>query len=377
MNFNKKNVKTIILILFAAILFGWLLENIAGIGKAIGGVWHILTPFIVGGAIAFVLNVPMSAIERWIFGRTEKLQSARRPISYVITLVLVFGVITFALYIVIPQLADTMVALSKQIPPALAELADIYNSKVTQIEAVKNFAGDISLDWKDLSGTLVEWLKNGSSSLINSGVGLISGIINGLISFVIGFIFSVYVLMQKERLATSAKKVVYGLFKEERANKIMDVVHLTSHTFSRFISGQCVEAIIIWIIFFVFMTIFGFPYAMLISMTIGLFSLVPMIGALTAAIIGAILICIQSPLMALLFLVMYIVLQQIEGNLIYPHVVGNAVQLPSIWVLFGAIVGAKIGGLVPMLIAIPLFSVLYTLFKGYVLKRLDAKGLKI
>lgn len=373
MNLNKKNIKQIIYILFAAILFMWLLENIAGVGAFVGEVWGMLTPFVVGAAIAFILNVPMKAIEKLIFGKTERLKGARRPISYAITLILVFGVITFALYVIIPQLADTMVSLSKEIPPAVAAIGDYYNSKLAQIEAVKNFAGDISFDWKGLSASLVEMLKSGSASLITSGVELLSDIINGIISFVIGFIFSIYILMQKENLAIQGKKVVYALFKEERADRIMSVASLTGNTFARFLSGQCVEAIIIWVIFFVFMTIFGFPYAMLISMTIGLFSLVPMIGALTAAIIGALLICIQSPVMALLFLVMYIVLQQLEANLIYPHVVGNAVKLPSMWVLFGAIMGAKIGGIVPMLIAIPLFSVLYSLFRTYVYGKLKLR----
>ncbi|MCQ2551393.1 MAG: AI-2E family transporter [Clostridia bacterium] len=366
MNFNKKNIKTIILILFSAILFMWLLENIAGVGKALGGLWSMLTPFIVGAAIAFIFNVPMRGIENLIFKKESKF---RRPLSYVITLVVVFGVITFALYVIIPQLADTMVALSKQIPPAIAALGDWYNAKIASIDAVKNF----TFDFSDVSKDMVDFLKDGSASLISSGFGLITGIISGIISFVIGFIFSVYILMQKESLAVQGKKIIYALFKEERADRIMEVLKLTNTTFSRFISGQCVEAIIIWVIFFCFMSIFKFPYAMLISMTIGIFSLVPMIGALTAAIIGALLICIQSPLMALLFLVMYVVLQQVEGNLIYPHVVGNAVKLPSIWVLFGAIMGAKLGGLVPMLIAIPLFSVIYALFRTYVYDRLEAR----
>ena len=373
MNLNKKSIKQIIYILFAAILFMWLLENIAGVGQFLGSIWGMLNPFIVGAAIAFILNVPMRGIEKLIFGRTDRLQGARRPISYAITLVVVFGVITFALYVIIPQLAETMVALSKEIPPAVAALGDLYNSKVAEIEAVKNFAGDISLDWKSISSSIVEVLKTGSANLISSGVDLISGIVNGIISFVIGFIFSIYILMQKESLAVQGKKVVYALFKEERADRIMSVVSLTGQTFARFLSGQCVEAIIIWAIFFTFMSIFGFPYAMLISMTIGLFSLVPMIGAVTAAVIGAILISIQSPLMAVLFLVMYVVLQQLEANLIYPHVVGNAVKLPSMWVLFGAIMGAKIGGIVPMLIAIPLFSVLYSLFRTYVYGKLKLR----
>ena len=366
MNFNKKNIKTIILILFSAILFMWLLENIAGVGKALGGLWHMLTPFIVGAAIAFIFNVPMKGIEKLIFKKESKL---KRPLSYVITLVVVFGIITFALYVIIPQLADTMATLSKQIPPAVATIGDWYNAKISSIEAIRNF----NFDFSSISTDLVGFLKDGSSTLISSGFGLISGIISGIISFVIGFIFSVYILMQKETLAVQGKKIIYALFKEERADKVMEVLKLTNTTFSRFISGQCLEAIIIWVIFFAFMSIFKFPYAMLISMMIGLFSLVPMIGAITAAIIGALLICIQSPIMALLFLVMYVVLQQLEANLIYPHVVGNAVKLPSIWVLFGAIMGAKLGGIVPMLIAIPLFSVLYSLFRTFIYEKLEER----
>lgn len=373
MEFNKKNIKIIMAMVFGGILFYWILKNLGEVVQVFGTLWDMLTPFIVGAAIAFIINVPMNGVEKLLFGKTHKLKKLRRPICYAITLILVFGVISFALYIIIPQLADTMVSLSKQIPPALTALEEYFNNKVASMSSIKELAGDIQFDWKGLSANLVDMLKTGSASLISSSVDLISSVINGLISFVIGFIFSIYVLMQKERLAIQCKKILYALLKEEHADRFIDIMRLAATTFSKFISGQCVEAIIISLIFFTFMSIFGFPYVLLISMTIGLFSLVPMIGSLTGCIIGALLIAIESPMSALLFVIMFLILQQLEGNLIYPHVVGGAVDLPSIWVLFAATMGAKLGGIVYMLIAIPFCSVFYALFRTFVQNKLVEK----
>lgn len=373
MEFNKKNIKTIMAMLFGGILFYWVLQNLGPITGRLGDIWGMLTPFIVGAVIAFIINVPMKGVERLLFGRTDKLQKLRRPISYVITVILVFGVISFAMYIIIPQLADTMVSLSKQIPPAITALQEYVDSKMASIEAIAQFAGQIEFDWKGLSASLVDMLKNGSASLINSSVDLVSGVINGLISFVIGFIFSIYVLMQKERLASQFRKIVYALVKVDKADKIMEILSLANRTFSKFLSGQCLEAVIISILFFTVMSICGFPYALLISMTIGMFSLVPMIGSFVGCFFGALLICIESPISALLFIVMFVIVQQLEGNLIYPHVVGGAVELPSIWVLFAATMGAKLGGVIYMLMAIPFCSVCYALFRTFVVKRLKEK----
>ena len=197
-----------------------------------------------------------------------------------------------------------------------------------------------------------------------------SNIIGALVSFFIGFVFAVYILMAKEKLAGQGRQILYAFLKEQTADKVLYVLGLSSKTFSKFISGQCLEACILGLMFFVTMTIFGLPYAMLISVLIAFTALIPMVGAFIGCAIGVLLILMVSPLKALIFLAMFLVLQQIEGNLIYPHVVGGSIGLPSIWVLVAITVGGNLMGVAGMIIFIPICSVLYALFRLYVKNRL-------
>ena len=206
-----------------------------------------------------------------------------------------------------------------------------------------------------------------------SGGGLIGGVVSGVSTFVIGLIFSFYLLMQKEKLARQGRQVLYALLPERKADHALDILRLSSRTFSSFLSGQCLEAVILGTLFVIAMTIFRMPYALLVGVLIALTALIPIVGAFIGCAVGAILIAITDPWKALMFIVLFLVLQQIEGNLIYPHVVGSSVGLPSIWVLAAVTLGGNLMGIVGMLFFIPLCSVLYALFRGYVQKRLVEK----
>ena len=195
----------------------------------------------------------------------------------------------------------------------------------------------------------------------------------GVSTFVIGLIFSFYVLLQKERLARQGRQVLYALFPESWADKALEVLRLSNRTFSSFLSGQCVEAVILGALFVAAMTIFRMPYALLVGVLIALTALIPVVGAFIGCVVGALLIAVTNPWQAVGFIVLFLILQQIEGNLIYPHVVGNSVGLPSIWVLAAVTLGGKLMGIAGMLFFIPLCSVLYALFRGYVKARLKAR----
>ena len=217
--------------------------------------------------------------------------------------------------------------------------------------------------------------RDWGGGLVSSGGVLMAGVVSGVSTFVIGLIFSFYVLLQKERLSRQGRQVLYALFPEPWADKALEVLRLSNRTFSSFLSGQCVEAVILGTLFVVAMTLCRMPYALLVGVLIALTALIPVVGAFIGCVVGALLIAVTNPWQAVGFVVLFLVLQQIEGNLIYPHVVGSSVGLPSIWVLAAVTLGGKLMGIAGMLFFIPLCSVLYALFRGFVKDRLKERNI--
>ncbi|MEE0741464.1 MAG: AI-2E family transporter [Emergencia sp.] len=375
MEFNKNNRRSIIGIAFACILFYLCLRNIGLVAETAGDILDLIFPFILGAGIAFVINVPMSRIEYWLFNRTDKLKKQRRSISFLVTLALVIGVIIIAMYIVIPQLAETLMTIGRQLPGAFSAAQDWVLSKMSYWKALEDLSEELAVNWSVIIEKISTLLQQAATAMVNSGIGAVTNIIGAIVSFFIGFVFAVYILMAKEKLAGQVKQILYALFKEQTADRILYVCGLSSRIFSKFISGQCLEACILGLMFFIAMTIFGMPYAMLISVLIAFTALIPMVGAFFGCAIGVLLILMVSPLKAFIFLIMFLILQQLEGNLIYPHVVGNSVGLPSIWVLAAITIGGSLMGVVGMIIFIPICSVLYSLFRLYIKDRLVNKGI--
>ena len=231
----------------------------------------------------------------------------------------------------------------------------------------------LDIDWRSLSQKAIQLVQSWGGSLLSSGGGLIGGVVSGVSTFLIGLIFSLYILLQKEKLARQGRQVLYGLLPERRADRTLEVLRLANRTFSSFLSGQCTEAVILGTMFVVAMTLFRLPYALLVGVLIALTALIPIVGAFIGCGVGALLIAVADPWKALVFVVLFLVLQQVEGNLIYPHVVGSSVGLPSIWVLAAVTLGGKLLGVGGMLLFIPLCSVLYALFRDYVKGRLRDK----
>ena len=233
----------------------------------------------------------------------------------------------------------------------------------------------LEFNWDSIIQTAIDFLKNGAGSVLNSTFTVARTVISYLVNFFIGFVFACYILLQKEKLSRQIKKVLYAFLPEKAVQKTLDVASLSYRTFSSFVTGQCLEAVILGTMFFVVMSIFQFPYALLIGVVIAFTALIPIFGAFIGCVIGAFLILVVNPMKALMFIILFLVLQQIEGNLIYPHVVGGSVGLPSIWVLLAVTVGGSLMGVLGMLIFIPLFSVLYALFREFVYKRLKERGI--
>ena len=379
MELNKENMRKIRWLIAFAVLLYLGIQNLAVVLKYVKLLWGLLLPFVLGGAMAFVLNVPMSFIERHLFGKArEKNNKAgrtaaklARPVSLVLSIVFVILLILIVVLVVAPEIGTTLVSVGKKveedIPLAQKWITDTFSG---DSEIVK-WASAIEIDPQKILDSIVSVLKNGADNLVSSTITVTMGIVSMAVNFAIGFVFACYVLLQKEKLGKQVLKATYAILPVKVVEYQSHVCTLASKIFASFITGQCIEAVILGSMFFVTMTIGRFPYAMLIGVLISFTALIPVFGGIIGCWVGFFLILMVSPLKAFMFLGLFLILQQIEGNLIYPHVVGNSVGLPAIWVLVAVTLGGNLMGIVGMLIFIPLVSVLYALFREWVYARLD------
>lgn len=378
MNLNGKNTKKIRgLILFAALVILALMKiDLLWAGAVF--VLGIIRPFLVGGMIAFVINIPMGFYEKKLFERRngkpvgKYLEKAKRGISLVLAYLSVVLVITVVAVTVIPQLAATLGMLANQLPVFYTNMIgrlEILLEENPQAIAVLESMEMPSIDWKETINTVVSFLKNGLGSMLSSTVMVASSIISSTVNFFIALIFSIYLLTQKEKLQDQFQRLLKAYTKPKIYKTTLKVFRLLNQNFSNFITGQCTEAIILGLMFVVCMTIFGFDYAVMIGVLIAFTALIPIVGAFIGCFVGAFLMLVDDPVKAFWFVVLFIVLQQIEGNLIYPHVVGNSVGLPSIWVLAAVTIGGSLMGIFGMLVFIPLLSTVYMLLREDVNKR--------
>ena len=376
MEFNFKNNKNMLFIVFAGILFYVGLQNVSGIFGFVQSGISLLFPFVLGAAIAFILNVPMKQIELRLVGKLKiKLHSIRRGISLFATILIVVCIILIVMLVVVPELIRTCNSLIKLIPRTYAEAEKYLESLNTQWPQFKGLIDQNNINLDALTKTAVQFLQNVAMGFLNSTFGIVGGVLSSIVTFFISFTFAIYVLFQKEKLSRQVKKIMYAILPTKTVDRIIYVGKLSNTTFTGFLSGQCLEAVILGTMFFISMTILRMPYAWMMGVLIAITALVPIFGSLVGLIVGFLLILIVNPVQAIGFVILFFVLQQIEGNLIYPHVVGGSVGLPSIWVLFAVSMGASLMGIAGMVIFIPLCSVCYTLIRESVNKRLIEKNI--
>ena len=378
MKLDKENMRKMKeLILFTVILL-IALWNYNILFEWAGFAFGIIFPFLLGGGIAFVLNVPMKFLEKKIFGhrrlRDKKItQKIARPVSLVLTITIVIGVVVLVMFVVIPELTQTILSLGKNIQTFIPEAQRALEQLFVDNSEVRAWLDSLNLDVGKLMDSAVAFFQNGAGNVLNSTMSAIGSIVSGVATFVIAFVFACYVLLQKEKLSVQVRKVMYAFLPEQKVEWCLAVCSLAAKSFSSFLTGQCVEALILGMMFFIAMSIFSMPYALLVGVLIAFTALIPIFGAFIGCIVGAFLILMVAPVKALIFVIMFLVLQQIEGNLIYPKVVGSSVGLPSIWVLAAVTIGGSLMGVVGMLIFIPITSVVYTLFRASVYKKLKSK----
>lgn len=373
MEIKIKSKRTLLLIITFAVLLYWGVEHLEAILGVVGKVLGIVFPFLLGGAIAFVLNVPMKNIEGLLEPAFRGKKLLLRAVSIFLSFFMALGIIAFVVMMVIPELVDTLTQLNAGIPEFLDNVNDWLLDMTKNYPEVKDFLMSFELNWTDITQKALVMLQNTAGNVVSSTWGITASVIGGITSAAVGMIFSIYILAEKEKLGMQFRKIIYAYLPETAVTHILKVGRLANRTFSGFISGQCTEAVVFGLLCYTAMIIFRFPYAACVSVLIGFMTLLPVVGAFLGTALGALLIMVSSPLKALWFVIMILVLQQIDGNLIYPRIVGNSVGLPSLWVLAAVTVGGSLMGVVGMLIFVPLVSVFYALLRENVCKRLEKK----
>lgn len=373
MKSKELNMKNIIIIILVTILSFWAINNLKTVGNVITTIFNVMMPFILGGVIAFILNIPMSRIEKLLKKKIKNKDGLVRTISITLSLIVLILLLSFIALLIVPLLVDNIKNLIDNVPMLIEE------TKVFVLDLVNKYPDvqqEIALSFNE-TANFENIVSNILNYLVNGAIGFISSLVSGFITFFTGIIFAIYMLSQKEYLIRISKKMVYSFFDKNKAKKIIEMGSLANKTFSKFILGQCSEAIILGTIMFVVCTLCKFPYALIIAVLTTITALIPIFGAFIAAGVGVILIAMSNPLQALCFIIVFLIIQQVEGNLIYPRVVGKSVELSPMWTLFAAIIGGNLFGIIGMLLGLPIASILYAVIKNFVNNRLEEKKIKV
>jgi len=375
---SGKNVKKILFIIFVSIIFYSALQNLYSVIDFAKRITGLLSPFIIGAIIAFILNVPMKALENIFFPSSRKpiVQKIRRPACLLLSVILILSIIFLVAFLVIPEIIGTFAIIKNNAPLFFARIQQWIEKWSVQLPELKQWITSLQLNWEKIATSVANFLKSGTSTVIGSAFTAVSSIFSGTFTMAISLIFAFYILTAKEKLTYQAKKLIYAYLPENKADRVAYVSRLSYKTFHSFVTIQFTEAIILGSLCFIGMLILRFPHAMTVSVLIGFTALIPLVGAFIGAAAGAFIILMVAPIKALWFIVFIIVLQQIEGNLIYPRVVGNSIGLPAIWVFVAVILGGSIFGVFGMLLFVPLCSVIYNLTREMVTSRLRNKNIE-
>lgn len=376
-NISNKLKQNILLGTYLIALY-FILLNIKSVLSTFGSIIGILKPFIIAFCMAFILNLPMTFFENKVFNLLDNQKSGyarklKRPLSILTTFITVIGLVIALALFVIPELISSISTLLNAVPDYVRSFEKLINQYISSTEILQNAYDTLMTTWKELLKIVGGLLTTSLTSILTTTISITSGVVN----FVLSIVLTIYMLASKETLLYHSKKILYAFVFKPLADKIIRFIRLSNTTFSKFITGQCIEAVILGILCFIGMNIFSMPYSLLVSVLIGVTALIPVFGAFIGTIPSVFLILLINPMQALWFIVFILCLQQFEGNVIYPKVVGNSVGLPAIWVMLAMLVGGSTLGLIGMLIGIPVFSVAYQLIREYTNKRLDSKQINL
>ena len=365
------------LLAFAIVLI-WALWNYSASLNLLDGLYHMLLPFIIGACMAFIVNVLMTKLEKYWrkYLKHSVVSRFERPVCLLLSLVLIIGFLAFFVLTIVPELHASMKLLVKMLPPALAKLDAYLQQKAQELAFSPDELAFVQAQAKEIYHTLLNYLQNNKRLLLEQTVSATASLLEVLTNCVIGFVAAVYCLLEKHRLVRNFKRVLFAFCSKERAAYVLHVLQTSEQIFRGFVSGQLVVALLLGVMYFVSMTLFGFPYATVISLMVAVLSLIPILGTFISALIGCFLILVAAPEKIWYFIILYFVLQRVEGDLLYPKIVGKAVGLSELWVLAAVTIGASLGGIAGMIICVPLFSVLYALLAEKVKRLLEEKNLR-
>ncbi|WP_156559697.1 AI-2E family transporter [Clostridium paraputrificum] len=365
--------KSNLLLATYVVVLAFIFINIKSVGNVFGSTMTMLKPFLIAICIAFVLNIPMKFYEEKVLDKVIKQPKKRRPFAIILTIITIIAIIVGLVLFIIPQLVESGSTLVKNIPDYVKTLEMFMAEHFSKTEVFDELWNQVL----SMGENIIKVVGQVTGSLVSQVVDITVGVTSTIINFFMGTLIAIYILLSKEKLGIQAKKMLYAFFDRGKADKVMEVASISNNKFSKFITGQCIEAVILGGLCFIGMTIFSMPYALLVSTIIGVTALVPIFGALIGTIPAAFIIFMVEPMTAVWFIILIVVIQQIEGNLIYPMVVGNSIGLSAIWVLLAITVGGSTFGILGILIGIPLFGVLYTLLSTITNSKLKEKNIKV
>ena len=378
---NKWTFKKCLLLILIAIFAYWAIHNFSIVGNIVAAIYNLIFPFILGGCIAFLINLPMAFFERKILKIKEKKNSKNkknkrakpekkskfiRLISLILALLVIILIFALIIRLIVPELINVIRMLIDNIPYYIDEISKLVQKYGNDTVNINTVIENLKANSENIKNELI----NNIPTILTSSISIVSGIIGGIVTFVVAIIFAIYILIDKEKIQTQITKILYAYLKKEKADKIIEIGKISNVTFRNFFSVQCLEAVILGSLCTIGMLILKIPFAVPIGILVCVTSLIPVVGAFIGGAIGAILIVSVSPIQVVTFLIYLVILQQVEGNVIYPKVVGSSVGLPGMWVLVAVTLGGSLGGIVGTLIAVPVATVIYTLLREDVNKKL-------
>lgn len=368
---NKKNIKRILLLVACAIILYWALNNLSTLGKLLGSFFSLFSPLLIGAGIAYVMNLLLKAIERlWDMALKKAPElwrvKLKRPICLTATILLFLGIIFAIFFILIPRLEEAGSTFIANVPGYITQIQNWWGSLVDFAAGHGVTLPELSMNVEDATKFISKILSSDSSNVVNTTIDITTSILGALVNILLALVFSVYMLAQKETLISQSRRLLLAALPRKAGQRTMHILKLTNNAFSSFVTGQVTEAFILGSLCCIGMLILRLPYALPVSVIISFTSLIPIFGAWIGAATGAFLIVFVSPIKALTFLIFLLILQQVEGNLIYPKVVGKSVGLPGLWVLAAVTIGGGIFGMLGMLLGVPICSVIYALVQDFI-----------
>ena len=360
---EKKEVKKYLLIAVLAIVVCIVARNLSIIAKLIGIIMSAVKPMIIGLVAAYIFNIIMTGFEKRYFKNNDKpwVQKSRRPVCLALSFLITIAILAMVMIIVIPEVGNAFRVLYHEIPPQFVKLQKYAADKLKEYPEISQQIQSVEFDWASIVGKATTVLTTGVAGLLTSAMGIIGTMTSTVADLGLGIVFAIYVLIRKDKLFTDTKRIITVAFGKDKYKKISHVYHISNDTFRSFFVGQFLDAMLLGMLCFIGMTILRLPYAAMAGTLVGVTAFIPIVGAFIGAGVSAFIILTVDPKQAVIFIIFLLCIQQLEGNLIYPKVVGDSVGVPGIWVFAAVTIGGGVFGILGMILGVPLSAVAYKL----------------